>query len=224
MPSAIVTSTIQAGLLSAVSNILAQVLTAWRTQSPISINVVELLQFVVFSMLACPPNCLWQAWLEARFPAYPGQADHPTTTTPSDEKSRGHSTGTHTTDDALHRRNADGRSKGRPGQTGSKNDEAKKLSVKNTAIKFTLDQTIGASVNTVLFIAGIALLRGQDMRSISNDVHTKFWPMTLAGQKLWPAVSILSFTVIPLEQRMLFGSVAGLVWGVYLSLAAASTS
>lgn len=32
MPSAIVTSTIQAGLLSAVSNILAQVLTAWRTQ------------------------------------------------------------------------------------------------------------------------------------------------------------------------------------------------
>lgn len=47
--------------------------------------------------------------------------------------------------------------------------------------------------------------------------------MTFAGQKLWPAVSILSFTIIPLEQRMLFGSVAGLFWGTYLSLIAASS-
>ncbi|KAF2211602.1 hypothetical protein CERZMDRAFT_42962 [Cercospora zeae-maydis SCOH1-5] len=193
MPSAILTSTVQAGLLSAVSNVLAQVLTAWRTASPININIVELLQFVTFSLLACPPNCLWQAWLEARFPAYPHRSHQGTAPSPVDETVASHTTGTQFADHAL-------------------------------PIKFTLDQTIGATVNTILFIAGIALLRGQNMQSISDHVRTKFWPMTLAGQKLWPAVSILSFTVIPLEKRMLFGSVAGLIWGVYLSLAAGSST
>ncbi|KAM3419133.1 hypothetical protein BST61_g5081 [Cercospora zeina] len=217
MPSALVTSTVQAGALSAVSNVLAQVLTAWRTASPINVNVVELLQFVAFSVLACPPNCLWQAWLEAQFPAYPRRG---TTLPPGDEKVAAHSTGTQPAGNALHRRKDHDTHPSPP----TTNDEAATLSVKNTAIKFTLDQTIGASVNTILFIAGIALLRGQSVQSIFDNVQTKFWPMTLAGQKLWPAVSILSFTVIPLEQRMLFGSVAGLIWGVYLSLAAASTT
>jgi hypothetical protein len=114
------------------------------------------------------------------------------------------------------------------------------LSIKNTAIKFTLDQTVGAAINvcvsvihfyldanltemqTVLFIAGIGLLQGNALEGILHEVQQGFWPMIFAGQKLWPAVSILSFTVIPLEHRMLFGSAAGLFWGVYLSLAAGS--
>lgn len=73
-----------------------------------------------------------------------------------------------------------------------------------------------------MFIAGIALLRGQSLDSMLADVQQKFWPMTFTGQKLWPAVSILSFAVIPLEQRMLFGAVAGLFWGIYLSLVSGS--
>lgn len=39
-----------------------------------------------------------------------------------------------------------------------------------------------------------------------------------AGWSLWPAVSLLSFTVIPPQQRIVFGSIVGLAWGVYLSL------
>lgn len=37
----------------------------------------------------------------------------------------------------------------------------KKFNVRNTAIKFTLDQTLGAVVNTLLFIAGIGALQGK---------------------------------------------------------------
>jgi hypothetical protein len=74
-----------------------------------------------------------------------------------------------------------------------------------------------------MFIAGIALLRGQSWDSAMRDVREQYLPMTMAGLKLWPAVSILSFSVIPLEHRMLFGSVAGLFWGVFLSLAAGSS-
>jgi len=95
---------------------------------------------------------------------------------------------------------------------------AKKLNIKNTAIKFALDQTFGAAANTVLFIAGIAILRGHTFESIQQDVQAQFWPMIFAGQKLWPLVSVLGFTVVPFEHRTLFGSVVGLFWGIYLSL------
>lgn len=94
----------------------------------------------------------------------------------------------------------------------------RKLNIKNTAMKFALDQTVGATVNTVLFIAGIGLIRGQSLDLVLRDVQEQFWPMIFAGQKLWPLVSILCFTLVPLQYRMLVGNVAGVIWGVYLSL------
>lgn len=99
-----------------------------------------------------------------------------------------------------------------------KQTSPRQLNVKNTAIKFALDQTVGAAVNTVLFIAGIGLIRGQSLNFVLKDVQEQFWPMIFAGQKLWPLVSILCFTLVPLQYRMLVGNIAGVIWGVYLSL------
>lgn len=42
----------------------------------------------------------------------------------------------------------------------------------------------------------------------------------IAGFKLWPFVSLLNFTVVPAEQRLLVNSLFGVGWGVYLSLLA----
>jgi hypothetical protein len=42
--------------------------------------------------------------------------------------------------------------------------------------------------------------------------------MMIAGYKFWPLVSILNLSVVPVEQRMLVGGLAGLAWGVYVSL------
>lgn len=41
-----------------------------------------------------------------------------------------------------------------------------------------------------------------------------------AGYKLWPLVSLLNFTVVPVERRVVVASVVGLGWGVYLALKA----
>ena len=49
---------------------------------------------------------------------------------------------------------------------------AKKLNIKNTAIKFSLDQTLGAAVNNVLFIAGIGALRGKSLADIVASVQS----------------------------------------------------
>ena len=42
--------------------------------------------------------------------------------------------------------------------------------------------------------------------------------LMLAGYKLWPMVSFLSFTVVPVQSRVVFGSVIGVGWGIFLSL------
>ena len=127
-----------------------------------------------FTLLTCPPNFLWQEYLERRFPGYTTSVD-----------------GTRSLD------------KG------------------NTARKFALDQTLGALVNTAIFIATFAGLIGKVGQGIQRDLRRETLPLRISGWKLWPIVSILNFTVVPLQRRILVGSVVGLFWGVYLSMIAA---
>lgn len=61
--------------------------------------------------------------------------------------------------------------------------------------KFLLDQTVGAAVNTVLFVTIIGGLRGASAAEAIQLVKQDFWPLMIAGLKLWPFVSILQFTV-----------------------------
>ncbi|KAK3056616.1 hypothetical protein LTR09_002409 [Extremus antarcticus] len=136
--------------------------------------------------MSCPPNFVWQSWLEENFPGYTSTGPPPKKT---DEK-------------AI--------------------KSEKRLNVTNTAIKFGLDQTIGATVNTLLFIAGIDLLRGRSFDAATADCQTQFWPLIFAGLKLWPIVSITNFTLVPVQYRVVVGSVVGLFWGIYLSLISSS--
>lgn len=46
----------------------------------------------------------------------------------------------------------------------------------------------------------------------------------VAGYKVWPLVSLLNFTVVPVEKRVVVGSLVGLGWGVYLALRVAGQS
>ncbi|KAF2668904.1 hypothetical protein BT63DRAFT_424635 [Microthyrium microscopicum] len=94
------------------------------------------------------------------------------------------------------------------------------LNITNTLAKFALDQTVGAAVNIPLFLAVIGLCKGQSVADIVGTVKEDFMPIYLAGAKLWPAVSLISFAAVPVERRVIFGSVAGVAWNIYLSLKA----
>lgn len=91
-------------------------------------------------------------------------------------------------------------------------------------IKFLLDQTIGALVNTLMFLAYMAYFNasqqdGQDTWSaVAKDCSDKTWPMMKDGYKFWPAVSLISFVWIPVDKRVVFGCSVGVIWGIYLSL------
>ena len=122
MTSVVVNSTIQAAALAGLSNLLAQGIQAYRTDQPLSLDYGALLQFVVFSLIATPPNVLWQEYLEEKFPA-----------DQIDEKG------------------------------------IKRLHKCNTAVKFVLDQTLGAIMNSFFFVAGIGALKGKDSFTIWDD-------------------------------------------------------
>jgi uncharacterized membrane protein len=94
----------------------------------------------------------------------------------------------------------------------------------NVFIKFLLDQTIGALVNTLMFLGYIAYVNAsqqgkQDTWSaVVQECSDKTWPMMKDGYKFWPAISLISFLWIPVDKRVVFGCSVGVVWGIYLSL------
>ncbi|RDW92492.1 hypothetical protein BP5796_01886 [Coleophoma crateriformis] len=198
MDSPIFSTTLQACVLSAASNLIAQGITAYQNDAPYSVDWTPVVQFVLYTILNSPPNFLWQSFLESSFPA--------TYITPSSK--------------AI--------------AAAANNDEKKldaeevsheivetKLSVRNTTIKFLLDQTVGATVNTLLFSLVFAGFQGATTAQAVQIAKQDFWGMMYAGWKLWPAVSAINYTLITtVEGRSLVGSLAGVGWSVYLSLIA----
>lgn len=80
------------------------------------------------------------------------------------------------------------------------------------------------SVNYLLALAkGDVRTSPIDWESVKGKTAADFWPMVFAGWKLWPFVSLVNFAFIKtVTGRNLVGSLAGVAWGIYLSLAAGS--
>lgn len=105
-----------------------------------------------------------------------------------------------------------------------------RLSKRNTAAKTVLDQTVGAALNTLLFSCFMHGAR-QVMVGSGGEVaweavwgraRGEFWGLLRAGWTFWPFVSLVNFVFLEtVEARNLVGGLAGLGWGVYMSLFAA---
>ncbi|EXV02089.1 Mpv17/PMP22 family protein [Metarhizium robertsii] len=207
----IFSATLQAALLGATSNILAQLIEAYRKQTAIEVDWIPVFQFLMFSIISTPPNFLWQDFLESSFPARLPPA---------------------------------GQGKAAPAV------DEQPLSIRNTLLKFGLDQTVGATFNTLLFSVyihsihlampdapritnftkatsywispGVIDFSAVDMAVVWQAALAEFWTIVVAGMKLWPAVSLVNFTLVKtVEGRNLVGCVAGLGWGIYMSMIAA---
>ncbi|KAK2473718.1 hypothetical protein H9L39_13678 [Fusarium oxysporum f. sp. albedinis] len=150
----------------------------------------------MWTAVSTPPNYLWQDYLENKFPGY-------------DSRKK----------DVLKRHGK------------AAND---KLNVPNTLAKTILDQTIGAVVNTFFLCAFTNFTKSAVVPSVSsgykfdytridwlfilNKAHEDFYPLLVAGWKLLPAVSLISFIFLrTAEGRNLFVALASVVWGIYIS-------
>ncbi|KAI0200665.1 hypothetical protein F4808DRAFT_147699 [Astrocystis sublimbata] len=199
MLSPIAKATLASAALSSVSNVLAQILEAYRDGKPFAFDAVLFLRFVFITLLTAPPNYKWQQLLEQTFPAY--------------ERQRPSAGG----DDA---RDLEKQLKEKP-DTGAGPEAKPKLNLRNTFAKWFIDCiTIGAIFNTAAFFLLMGILKGQPGAVITHNIRTETIPVIIAGYKIWPFASIVSFSFIPVERRIVFLNFIGLLWGIYMSLVA----
>lgn len=78
--------------------------------------------------------------------------------------------------------------------------------------KFLLDQTFGNVAQAFLFIAIMTSLRGGSFDEVVESVRQGLRRMVHARMGFWPAAAMISFTVIPPQQRVLFNNVVGMTW------------
>jgi len=224
----IVVATIQSSLITATSNIVAQLLTAYRSNTPFVMDWVPFFQFLIFGLISTPPNFMWQEFLESAFPA----------TTPSKTPSPA----------------VKPKSKSKPQQQQQQQQQGQRppLNKTNTLIKTLLDQTVGAALNTLLFSTFMFALQAAMRHRPAAAEHSlgfllagpahvfrydqvpgwevawqkatgEFWAIMKAGWTFWPFVSVVNFAVLEtVAARNLMGSLAGLGWGCYMSLVAAA--
>ncbi|KAF4124781.1 Mpv17 / PMP22 family [Geosmithia morbida] len=232
MSPPIVETTLQAALLSVVSNVAAQYIQSNRQGAGLEIDWVPVFQFVLFAMFSTPPNYLWQDWLETTFPSYP---DEKSSSSSGEDKKKEEESG------------GDKTKKGKKKTTNSEAKTEPKLSVVNTGIKLILDQTAGALFNALLFSTFHRSMREAlvdapretsiikalgfwnspgaidfgrvDWGGVWETSLAELWPTLVAGWKMWPAVSLINFTMVrTVEARNLVGGLAGIAWGTYMSL------
>jgi hypothetical protein len=193
-------ATLAAAVLSSISNFLAQILEAYRDEKPFVFDKLHLIRFVILALLTSPPNYVWQQFLERSFPAYERK-------TPARD-----------VESQLRNKEEVGLGSGHEAPA----EQKPRLNVRNTVTKWFIDCiTLGAVMNTVAFFVLMGLLKRQSMTQIGYNVRNETIPLIVAGYKIWPFASIISFSCVPVERRIIFLNFVGLIWGIYMSLLAA---
>ncbi|KAD5507651.1 hypothetical protein E3N88_15354 [Mikania micrantha] len=84
-------------------------------------------------------------------------------------------------------------------------------------VKVAFDQTAWSAVWNSIYFVVLGLLRFESPSTIFNELKNTFWPMLTAGWKLWPFAHIITYGVIPVEQRLLWVDCVELIWVTILS-------
>ncbi|KAK3064215.1 hypothetical protein LTS18_009127 [Coniosporium uncinatum] len=221
------TACVQAVALSSLSNIAAQLLDRYNNSLPLGIDPTQLLRFSTMSCISCPPNFLWQDWLEKTWPGRKGTV----VIAASSGKGIDIEKGGHGAEQEKLEREEKEMHEGDGGKGA--------INWKNTCIKSFVDCiTLGAIWNTLLFLIMLGVLKGRGFEEVLASLcnvrrdrpKIKFRrvnafqdtiPLIVAGYKFWPFVNFLTLALVPVEKRIVVFSAAGLIWGVFLSLFAA---
>jgi protein Mpv17 len=88
--------------------------------------------------------------------------------------------------------------------------------------KVIVDQTLWGPIwnNTYLLLIGLMKLERIDV--IWDDIKKSTIPMVVSGLKLWPAAHVVTYGLIPVENRLLWVDVVEIIWVTILSKQAAS--
>ncbi|KAF5207401.1 Peroxisomal membrane (Mpv17/PMP22) family protein [Thalictrum thalictroides] len=84
-------------------------------------------------------------------------------------------------------------------------------------VKVVFDQTVWAALWNSIYYVLLGLLRFESPVSIFSELKATFIPMLTAGWKLWPFAHLITYGVVPVEQRLLWVDCVELIWVTILS-------
>eukprot|EP00897_Mesotaenium_endlicherianum_P004235 jgi/Mesen1/383/ME000010S_10840 len=84
--------------------------------------------------------------------------------------------------------------------------------------KVAFDQTIWSGIWNSIYYTSLGLLRFEKPQAIWTELRSTFIPLLTAGWKLWPLAHIVTYGVMPVEQRLLWVDMVELVWVSILSM------
>ncbi|CAJ2503836.1 Uu.00g112300.m01.CDS01 [Anthostomella pinea] len=225
----IMTATIQSAVLAATSNILAQCLTSYQFETPLMIDWVPVFHFVLYSFLNVPPNFLWQEFLESAFPAsrlVPTSAAIASAGAGNEKELEREAKEGRLVEPKLNKRNTV--IKLVLDQTVGAGLNTFLFSLFIHSIQAAMARPLGSPLanpdqSLRYLVSRDAVDYGKvDWAAVVASSKGEFWSIVQAGWRLWPFVSLVNFTLVKtIEGRNLVGSLAGVVWGIYMSLVAA---
>ncbi|KAL5737959.1 hypothetical protein ACOSP7_030720 [Xanthoceras sorbifolium] len=83
--------------------------------------------------------------------------------------------------------------------------------------KVVFDQTVWAAAWNSIYYTVLGFLRLESPLSVFSELRATFWPMLTAGWKLWPFAHLVTYGLIPVEQRLLWVDCVELIWVTILS-------
>lgn len=88
--------------------------------------------------------------------------------------------------------------------------------------KVIIDQTIWGPIWNNTYLLLIGLMKRESLNTIYRDIQQSTIPMILSGLKLWPAAHLITYGLIPVENRLLWVDMVEIIWVIYLSKQAAT--
>jgi protein Mpv17 len=88
--------------------------------------------------------------------------------------------------------------------------------------KVFIDQTLWGPIWNNTYLLLIGLMKMEKLDVIWEDIKKSTVPMVVSGLKLWPAAHIVTYGLIPIENRLLWVDMVEILWVTVLSKQAAS--
>lgn len=83
--------------------------------------------------------------------------------------------------------------------------------------KIVIDQTLYVGTYNTFYYVGLGLLSGKGISNACADYIEKANDLMIAAWKLWPAVGIITYSVIPLQHRLLWVDFIEIIYSCILS-------
>ena len=96
--------------------------------------------------------------------------------------------------------------------------------LRNAVAKVMLDQTAAIATWNAIYFLVIGAMTAKPLGETTELIKKSAWPLLVNGWKLWPAAHVVTYTVVPVEHRLLWVDFVEIIWVVILSFTGSQLS